>query len=134
MAKTIIIREGAAGLSAYQIALRNGLSPNVTEAQWIASLGGGGVRLGAAGAGLSIREGSNAAMGTATLSAGTVTVSNTLVTSSSRIFLTPQTLGTVSVPSACGISARSAGTSFTILCSQATDTSVIAWQIVEPAP
>ncbi len=94
----------------------------------------GGVRLGAAGAGLSIREGSNAAMGTATLSAGTVTVSNTLVTSSSRIFLTPQTLGTVSVPSACGISGRSAGISFTILCSQATDTSVIAWQIVEPAP
>lgn len=68
------------------------------------------------------------------LNAGTVTVSNTLVTSSSRIFLTPQSLGTVSVPSACGISARSAGTSFTILCSQATDTSVIAWQIVEPAP
>lgn len=94
----------------------------------------GGVRLGTVGAGLSIREGSNAAMGTATLSAGTVTVSNTLVTSSSRIFLTPQSLGTVSVPSACGISARSAGTSFTILCSQATDTSVIAWQIVEPAP
>lgn len=94
----------------------------------------GGIRLGVAGTGLSIREGSNAALGVATLSAGTVTVSNTLVTSSSRIFLTPQTLGTVSVPSACGISARSAGTSFTILCSQATDTSVIAWQIVEPAP
>lgn len=42
MGKTIIIREGAAGLSAYQIALRNGLSPNVTEAQWIAAIGGGG--------------------------------------------------------------------------------------------
>jgi hypothetical protein len=69
-----------------------------------------------------------------TVVCGTGLTGGTITTSSSRIFLTPQSLGTVSVPSACGISARSAGTSFTILCSQATDTSVIAWQIVEPAP
>ncbi len=33
-----------------------------------------------------------------------------------------------------GISARTAGTSFTILASAPTDTSVIAWEILEPAP
>lgn len=79
-----------------------------------------------------IVEGSNAAMGVATLVAGTVTVSNTLVTADSRIFLTAQSLGTVSIPSGYGISTRTPNTSFTILASVITDTSVIAWEIKEP--
>ncbi len=94
----------------------------------------GNVTLNTAGNGLKIKEGTNATMGTATLSGGTVVVNTTKVTATSRIFLTGQSLGTVAVPSNYGVSARSAGTSFTILASAPTDTSVVAWEIIEPAP
>jgi len=97
------------------------------------NIANGSLYLGTAGNGLLIKEGSNATMGTATLSAGTATVSTTKVTSNSRIFLTIQSLGTVSVPKSIGVTGRSAGTSFTITSEDNTDTSVIAWMIVEPA-
>jgi hypothetical protein len=84
------------------------------------------------GRGLSIAEGSNAKMGTATLSAGTVVVSTTAVTATSRIFLTAQSLGTVTVGQGLAVSARTAATSFTIISTTPTDTSVVAWMIVEP--
>jgi hypothetical protein len=86
-----------------------------------------------AGKGLRIKEGTNAKMGVATLVGGTVVVSTTAVTATSRVFLSGQSLGTVTAPSALIVSARTPGTSFTILASQATDTSVIAWELVEPA-
>lgn len=85
------------------------------------------------GKGLSIKEGSNAKMGTATLSAGTVTVSTTAVTANSRIFLTAQSLGVVGTAQALAVTARSAGTSFTITSASISDGSVVAWFIVEPA-
>ncbi len=85
------------------------------------------------GAGLSIKEGSNCKQGTATLSGGTVTVSTTAVTASSRIWLTVQSLGTVAVPKAVGVTTVTASTSFVITSADATDTSVIAWQITEPS-
>ena len=94
----------------------------------------GNISLAVAGSKLLVKEGSNASMGVATLVGGTVTVSNTLVTANSRIYLTIQSLGTVVLPTVVGITARSAGTSFTITSASATDTSVIAWHIVEPAP
>ena len=78
-----------------------------------------------------IKEGANGAMGVSTLVAGTVTVSNTKVTANSRIFLSTNTSGgTVGHPY---ISARTAGTSFTITSTSGTDTSTIAWEIKEPA-
>lgn len=83
------------------------------------------------GSGLRIKEGTNAKMGVATLVAGTVTVSNTSVTANSRIFLTTQSVG--GTAGFLVVSARTAGTSFTILSSSNTDTSVVAWMIVEPA-
>ncbi len=89
--------------------------------------------IGTVGTGLYIKEGSNATMGVATLSSGTVVVSTTKVTANSRIFLTAQTLGTITVPVGLAVSARSAGTSFTILSGNLADTSIIAWQIIEPA-
>lgn len=92
----------------------------------------GSVDILTAGAGLAVAEGSNAKQGTAILSAGTVVVANTSVTANSRIFLTLVALGTVTVPSALGVTARTAGTSFTILASQATDTSTVAYEIIEP--
>ncbi len=84
-----------------------------------------------AGKGFFCAEGSNAKMGTATLVGGTVTVSTTAVTATSRIFLTIQTNGgTVGTPY---ISARVAATSFTITSTSGTDTSTLAWILIEPA-
>lgn len=80
---------------------------------------------------LRIVEGTNAAMGVATLAAGTVVVNTTRVTANSRVFLTSQTSG--AAPGAVRVSARTAGTSFTITSSSGTDTSQVAWMIVEPA-
>lgn len=88
------------------------------------------LRAGSAGGGLSIAEGANARMGTATLVAGTVTVANTSVTATTRIFLTSNTDGgTVGF---LRVSARTAGTNFTITSSSGTDTSTVAWLLVEP--
>lgn len=80
---------------------------------------------------LRIHEGSNAAMGTATLTAGSVVVSNTRVTATSRIFLTSQLDG--GTPGWLRVSARTTGTSFTITSSSNTDTSTVAYLIAEPS-
>lgn len=84
-------------------------------------------------AGLKITEGSNAYMGVATLSGGTIVVSTNKVAADSRIFLTIQSLGTVAAPKAIGVTARVAATSFTITSADPTDTSLVAWQIITPA-
>lgn len=84
-----------------------------------------------AGNGLQVKEGTNAKQGVATLVGGTVTVANTSVTTSSRIFLTAQTVG--GTPGALYVGARASGTSFTITSTSASDTSVVAYQIFEPA-
>lgn len=97
------------------------------------SIFGGSLSLGTAGVGLRIAEGVNARMGVATLVAGTVVVNNTSVTANTRIQLTIQSLGTVTDPKAIGVTARIAGTSFTIRSADVTDTSVIAWELKEPA-
>lgn len=79
---------------------------------------------------LNVVDGSNKRMGVATLSSGTVTVSNTTVTASSRIFLSRQTasgtLGHLSVGTVV------ANTSFVINSSSGTEASTVAWLIVEP--
>jgi hypothetical protein len=97
------------------------------------TVSGGSIGVITAGYGLRVKEGTNCKQGTATLVAGTVTVSNTAATASSRIFLTVQSLGTVASPKAIAVTARVAGTSFTITSSDATDTSVVAYEIFEPA-
>ena len=92
----------------------------------------GDIALETAGNGLYVKEGTNATMGTATLSAGTVVVSTTKVTANSRIFLTTQG-GTLTNVGAPYISARTAGTSFTITSTNILDASNVAWVIIEPA-
>jgi len=82
-----------------------------------------------AGRGLKIAEGSNAKMGVATLSGGTVTVATTAVNANSRIFLTAQSSG--AAPGALRVSTITAGTSFVITSSSGTDTSIAAWLIVD---
>ena len=93
----------------------------------------GQLALQVAGQGISIKEGSNAKMGTATLVAGTVVVNTTAFTANSRIFLMYQSFGTITLPSSLGVSARTAGTSFTITSAAVTDTSVVGWVILEPS-
>ena len=113
-----------------------GLSANSTKViDWTTTVVtiAGNLSLGTAGNKLLIKEGSNASMGRSTLVAGTVTVNNTLVTATSEIFLSVQSLGTVAAPKAVAVTARTAGTSFTITSADATDTSVVAWHIIEPA-
>ena len=83
------------------------------------------------GAGLRVKEGSNAKQGTATLVAGVAVVSNTSVTANSRIFLTSQVDG--GTPGFLRVNTRTAGVSFTITSSSVTDTSTVAYQIFEPA-
>lgn len=85
----------------------------------------------AAGKGLKVKEGTNARMGTATLVAGTLVVANTSVTATTRIFLTVQTAG--GTQGFLRISARTAGTSFTITSTSVSETSTVAWLLVEPA-
>lgn len=87
-----------------------------------------------AGSGIKIKEGSDATSGVATLVGGTVTVNTSKVTANSRIQLTGQNLGTITVPVGYAVSARTPGTSFTILSANVLDTSDVAWVIIEPAP
>lgn len=89
------------------------------------------LKVGSAGGGLAVAEGANARMGASTLVGGTVVVANTSVTANTRIFLMCQTPG--GTPGFLRVSARTAATSFTILSSSGTDTSVVGWLLVEPA-
>lgn len=72
------------------------------------------------------------ATGKVTLVGGTATVLTARVSDASRIFLTAQSLGTVAAPKALAVTARVAGASFTITSADATDTSVVAWHLVDP--
>lgn len=91
--------------------------------------GKGSVAIATAGQGFRVKEGSNAKQGTATLTAGTVVISNTSVTANSRIILTAQDNNSTG---ALRVSARIASTSFTITSSNAGDSGVVAYQIFEP--
>ena len=83
-----------------------------------------------ASGGFQVKEGSNLKQGAVTLVGGTLVVANTSVTANSRIFLTSQADG--GTPGFLRVSARTAGTSFTILSSSGTDTSLVAYEIFEP--
>lgn len=79
---------------------------------------------------LRVVEGTNATMGTAVLVTGVKAVPTTRVTATSRIYVTSNVDG--GTPGWLRVSARTAGTSFTITSSSNTDTSTVAWLIVEP--
>jgi len=90
----------------------------------------GNLHLQKLGGGLRIKEGSNARMGTATLVGGTIQVNNTSVTANTRIILSRNTTGGTAGHLS---TTKSAGASFTINSSSGTDTSEVAWMLVEPA-
>lgn len=68
--------------------------------------------------------------GTVALVGGTATVSDANVTANTRILLTSQSDG--GTPGWLRVSARSAGVSFTITSSSATDTSTVGYEMIEP--
>jgi hypothetical protein len=80
--------------------------------------------------GLNIKTGSNTSVGEATLVAGTVTVNNTRITANTAVYITHKTAG--GTPGWLQCSARVASTSFTILSSSGTDTSVVSYVLIEP--
>jgi hypothetical protein len=82
--------------------------------------------------GLHILEGADATMGIVVLVGGVAVVNTNKVTANSRIFLTPQSLGTILRPTGVGVTAQVPGVSFTITSMDVTDTSLVAWMIVEP--
>ncbi len=92
----------------------------------------GDLKLLTAGNGLYVKEGSNATMGVSTLVGGTVVVSTTKVTANSRIFLTGQG-GNITNLGSYSVTARTAGTSFTITSSNVLDTNTVSWIIIEPS-
>lgn len=97
-------------------------------------LAAGDISTTVAGKGFKVKEGANAKMGvSAAMTAGEIVISTTAVGANSRIFLTVQALGTVTAPKAVAVTARTPGTSFTITSSDNTDTSTVAWLIVDPA-
>jgi len=96
------------------------------------ALYGGSLNIETAGSGLAVAEGANCKQGVATLTAGTVTVSNASVTSTSRIFLVSQDNGVVGALRA-PLSSIVPGTSFVINSSVALDAGVVCYEIFEAA-
>lgn len=90
----------------------------------------GNLNLEAAGNKILIATGTNASVGTATLVGGTVTVSTTAVTASSKIFLTDVTTGSLTNIGTPTVGTITAGTSFVINSSNVLDTSNINWFII----
>lgn len=120
------------GQSAWQLLARTS-APTflVNDGTHIVALGAAdnGVDVLTLGAGLSVKEGSNAKQGlTAAMTSGAVTTANTSVTANSRILYCQQS-GTLTGFVTC---TRVAGTSFTLTSSVGTDTAAFAYQIFEP--
>jgi hypothetical protein len=87
----------------------------------------GNINLTTAGSKISIKEGSNASVGTATLSGGTVTINHTGVTDKSHITVTGRGATNIGILS----TTRSNGVSFTITSSQPLDARVVDYIIIE---
>lgn len=89
----------------------------------------GSLNLITAGNKLKITTGTNASAGTGTLVGGTVTISTTAVTASSLIFLT-DTASSLTNVGVLSVTAKSAGTSFTVTSTNVLDTGTFNWLII----
>lgn len=130
-----IIGAGATVTNTATLEVVGPMSATVTGANWAVRIKSGNQQilngslfLGTAGNKINITTGSNASVGTSTLVGGTVTVSTTAVTASSKIYLTVGvaggTQGTLSVGTV------TAGTSFVINSTSGTETSQVNWWII----
>ncbi len=93
----------------------------------------GNLQIDTVGKGLQIKTGSNATLGTGTLSGGTVMVSTSAVLSGSFVFIT-DTKSTTTNLGTLTVSAISNASSFTVTSTNASDNSTFNWMIVNPAP
>ncbi len=84
----------------------------------------------AAGGGLQIKEGSDARMGTGTLSGGSVVIANTSITANTRVFLTYRNGSAPQLALAEDDASRNPGTSFKVFGNNAEDFSFL---LIEPA-
>lgn len=94
----------------------------------------GHLRLGGDGSGMSVKtSGAAATMGTVVMNGSTpVVVNTTKVTVTSLIFFGVQNIaGGIGTPTVAG---RTPGVSFTVKSSSNTDTSLVAWWLIEPIP
>lgn len=92
----------------------------------------GNILISTIGKTLNIKTGANSKIGIQVLVAGTATVANTSITANSRIFIMSNADG--GTPGWLRVSAKTVGTSFVITSSSATDTSTVAWVIIESIP
>lgn len=89
----------------------------------------GNLVLGTAGNGVQIKEGSNARMGQLTLASGAAIVSNTSITSNTRVFLSRSSVfGTAGH---LDVSSRTSGVNFRVRSSSSGDESVINYLLIE---
>lgn len=123
-----------------QLLTNNTLAMDINNAQQVTYYGnlvtsGSSLKLSSAGDGVYIKEGTNARMGVATLSSGTVTVNNTSVTANTRIFIGVDNPGTVANLGSVyeDSTVRSAGTSFTIKSTNILSNATVTWLLIEPA-
>jgi hypothetical protein len=86
-----------------------------------------------AGKGLQLKGGSNAKIGTGTLSSGTVTISNTAVTANSQVQVT-DTGSSITNVGSLQVSSQTAGTGFTVNSTNVLDTSTFNYTITEKLP
>lgn len=91
----------------------------------------GNVIVATAGKGLQVKGGTNAKIGSGTLTAGTVTISTTAVTANSRIFLTDTSTGSLVNVGSLVVSTKTAGSGFVVTSTNALDASTFDWMIVE---
>ncbi len=127
-----IMQVGQSGFTPSSLAVTGPLSATTIAGTGDLTVTAGDLIANTAGKGLKVKEGSNARMGTLTLTGATpVVVATTAVSATSRIFMTVQDPNG-GTPAFCYVTSRIAATSFTVQ-GVALDTSIVAWLIVEPA-
>lgn len=107
----------------------SGSTVTPTTSSYLSISAEGDIAIATAGKGLKIKEGSNAKMGTATMTGGSVTVSTTAVTANSRIFVTANSSS--AGHGSLWVDTITAATSFKINSTNVLDDATVAWLIVE---
>lgn len=128
---------GAGGYHSFLVAATTSLSEVVRMTSTAVTFTGvsltvnsGQIQAATAGFGLTVKSGTNAKAGLATLGAGgTVNVSTTAVTANSIIMFSPQVISAGRIE----LNNIAAGSGFTILSTNSSDTTIVAWMIVELA-
>ncbi len=100
---------------------------NVTFTNAYGIVTNGSIGLTTTGTGITIKEGANSTSGTATLVAGAVTVSNTNITATSRIFLTGNTITNAGILT----KVNNVGTGFTITSTNGADVRAVDYFIIQ---